>query len=238
MQEKEFKECAGSYGIQLNDTMISQFNTYADLLQEWSAHMNLTAIKDREGIYEKHFLDCMIPLSQANLGNRVADIGSGAGFPGVVWAIVNPEKEVVLIEPTGKRCKFLEEVKNRLQLSNVTIVNQRAEEYIEEGRETFDVVTARAVANLVVLSELCIPYIKVGGMFVALKGAGAKEEALSATYACGLLGCKEGFTKTYTLPNGDTRTNLFYKKTKATPVAYPRPYAKIVKKPLTGERNA
>jgi len=194
--------------------------------------MNLTAITEYEEIIEKHFYDCLLPLKNVGLSGKVCDVGSGAGFPGLVWKIVNPEVEFVLVEPTGKRCTFLNEVINQLGLEKITVINKRAEEYVLEEREVFDYVTARAVANLRVLSELCIPLIKVNGMFVALKGMHGDEEAEAAKHAMDVLGAELVNKENTNLDEGDNRVNLYYKKVKATPNEYPRNYGRIKKKPL------
>lgn len=219
-------------GIELTDKQQEQFLIYAQLLEEWNEKINLTAITAFEEVVEKHFYDCLIALHHINPGNKACDVGTGAGFPGLVLKIIYPDLEVVLIEPTLKRCHFLQEVVNQLHLEKVVICNERAEDYAQAHRETFDFVTARAVANLPMLSELCIPLLKIGGTFLAMKGNQGMQEAEEAAYAIAILGCeKDRFIEDHLL-NGDTRFNLIYQKKKTTPKQYPRPYARIKKKPL------
>ena len=230
MTKEEFVAYVTSSPFDLSQEQIEQFDEYCLLLQQWNEKMNLTAITETDEIYEKHFLDCLLSLSEEVKG-RVIDVGSGAGFPGVVWKIARPELEVVLLEPTGKRVTFLNEVIRKLNLKGITTVNKRAEDYVSEVRESFDVVTARAVANLPVLSELCLPLVKVGGCFLAMKGAAGKEEAEAARNAIRLLGGKTEAVEYLTL-NGAGRYNIRIRKEKATDLKYPRRYYRIKKKPL------
>ncbi len=230
MTKEEFVAYVTSSPFDLSQEQIEQFDEYCLLLQQWNEKMNLTAITETDEIYEKHFLDCLLSLSEEVKG-RVIDVGSGAGFPGVVWKIARPELEVVLLEPTGKRVTFLNEVIRKLNLKGITTVNKRAEDYVSEVRESFDVVTARAVANLPVLSELCLPLVKVGGCFLAMKGAAGKEEAEAARNAIRLLGGKTEAVEYLTL-NGAGRYNIRIRKEKATDLKYPRRYDRIKKKPL------
>ena len=188
MRQEEFVQALQTLHIALSDTQLLQLQEYAELLKTWNEKMNLTAITEYEEVLEKHFYDCIIPLKNAYVQGSVLDVGSGAGFPGLVWKIMKPELQVTLLEPTGKRCTFLKEVISHLHLENILVVNERAEEFVVDHRESFDVVTARAVANLNVLSELCVPLVKVGGYFYALKGAKGKEEELSASKAMTILG--------------------------------------------------
>lgn len=230
MTKEEFVAYVTSSPFDLSQEQIEQFDEYCLLLQQWNEKMNLTAITETDEIYEKHFLDCLLSLSEEVKG-CVIDVGSGAGFPGVVWKIARPELEVVLLEPTGKRVTFLNEVIRKLNLKGITTVNERAEDYVSEARESFDVVTARAVANLPVLSELCLPLVKVGGCFLAMKGAAGKEEAEVARNAIRLLGGKTEAVEYLTL-NGAGRYNIRIRKEKATDLKYPRRYDRIKKKPL------
>ncbi len=231
MEKREFIRALEEMNIHLSDTQINQLDQYADLLYEWNQKMNLTAIDQKEEVYEKHFLDSIVPLSLYEIQGSVADVGTGAGFPGLVWAIVRSDLRVTLIEPTGKRCNFLNAVTQALQLNNVKVVNKRSEECVEL-RESFDVVTARAVANLQILSELCVPLVKVGGCFLSMKGAQGDEEASNAEHALQVLGCAKAELKETHLPSGDTRIFVYAAKKKATDAQYPRAYARIKKKPL------
>lgn len=235
MTFQELKIEAEKRNIILTDEMLEQLKMYADLLVEWNEKFNLTAITEIEEIIEKHFYDSLLMNIYLKDKTSIADVGSGAGFPGMVLAIANKDKNFTLIEPTGKRCTFLEEVKKQLHLSNVTIVNKRAEDCVKIYREIFDVVTARAVANLPVLAELCIPLVKVGGCFVSMKGSQGKEEAVTARYAFQVLGSKEPIVKEDQLTNGDERVFVIGEKEKSTPNKYPRAFGQIKKKPLLKE---
>ncbi len=231
MRMEELINSSKELGVILSDTMVQQLKQYAVLLKEWNEKMNLTSITEPEEVYEKHFYDSILPLQESFTG-KIADVGTGAGFPGLVWKIVKPEYDVTLIEPTGKRCNFLKAVIEELGLQGITVVNERAEDYAAKHRETFDVVTARAVANLSVLSELCVPLLKKGGLFVAMKGMHGDEESEKAVHAMKELGASLEKQVSCALPSGDTRVNLYYRKTAATPSKYPRNYGQIKKKPL------
>ena len=231
MTLREFKKRLLAANIILDDDQFYKFERYTLLLQQWNEKINLTSITEKEEIYEKHFLDCLLAMPD-KLSGKVADVGSGAGFPGLVWKIAKPELEMVLIEPTGKRCTFLEEVIKKLHLENITVVNQRAEDYVKDHREEFNYVTARAVANLPVLLELCMPLVQVGGEMIAMKGSNAEEELQESSKAITLLGGRVASLGITELNEGITRYNLSIKKESITPIKYPRAYAQIKKKPL------
>ena len=218
--------------IVISPEMNTLFEAYLSLLQEWNQKINLTAITETGGIIEKHFYDCILPLTVKEIHGKVADVGSGAGFPGIVWKIVRPDLDVTLIEPTGKRCTFLNEVIDQLHLKNIRVVNERAEDHAKNHREEYDVVTARAVANLRILSELCVPLVKVNGLFIAMKGMHGEEEAADSQHAMKELGAVQESSQETSLENGDHRVNLFYRKANETPSRYPRNYGQIKKKPL------
>ena len=227
MKLEELREKAG-----LTDEQTEMFSRYTELLTEWNRKMNLTAITDPEEITEKHFYDCLLPCELIKPYGRVADVGSGAGFPGVVWKIAYPELDVTLIEPTGKRCTFLNALIRELHLEGITAVNERAEDYVRGHREEFDIVTARAVANLRILSELCVPLVKVNGLFLAMKGQAGMQENQEAENALKILGAEFEASRESCLSEGDRRINLWYRKIRKTPPAYPRHYSQIKKKPL------
>lgn len=228
----EFVNKSETIHVHITQEMKEQFIRYISLLQTWNQKMNLTAIDETEEIIEKHFYDCVLPLSDFDLKGTCADVGSGAGFPGIVWKIVKPDVDMTLIEPTGKRCHFLEAVITELGLKDIQVINERAEDFASKYRESFDVVTARAVANMSVLSELCIPLVKADGLFVAMKGMHGKEEAQQAAHALDVLGVQLLDMSEVSLYSGDHRVNLIYKKVKQTPMQYPRNYGTIKKKPL------
>lgn len=227
------QEC-GKKGITLSQSQLNQFEKYANLLVEWNDKMNLTAITDFSAIVEKHFFDSIQPLLEGEICGKVCDVGAGAGFPSIPLKIVNPSLKIFLLEPITKRCTFLNEVISQLELSDITVINKRSEDYVKDNRESFDVVIARAVANLSVLSELCIPLVKENGSFVAMKAEKGLQEAEESKKAITTLGCK--LEKVYEfMLNDSKRVNLIYRKIKKTPIGYPRQYAKIKKNPLWGE---
>lgn len=232
MNIKELTQASETIGITLTETMQEQLLKYAALLKEWNEKINLTAITEESEVLEKHFYDCLLGLRLVNPGNEVADVGTGAGFPGMVFKIARPDIHLTLIEPTEKKCVFLREVISQLNLKDVTVANERAEDYVQKHRESYDLVTARAVAALPVLAELCMPLVKMNGTFLAMKGSRGKEEARLAQDACGKMGCDGKDFHEDRLPNGDERYNLVYVKHRHTPPQYPRSYAKIKKKPL------
>lgn len=222
-------------GIEVDSTAIDRLNKYAEMLVEWNEKINLTAITDPEGIVIKHFLDCALLLCHADLpeGAKVIDIGTGAGFPGMVLKILRPDIKLTLLDGLNKRLVFLGEVLKELNLEADT-VHFRAEEAGKkaEFRENFDLVTARAVAELRVLYEYCLPLCKVGGVFVAMKGPSAEQEFAGAKKAKAILGGGEAVIKTETLTGEETRTFVITKKISQTPPKYPRISAKISKQPL------
>lgn len=221
-------------GISLSDIQAEQFSAYAELLIEWNQKINLTAITDPREIEEKHFLDSCLPFGDLDdmPGASVIDIGTGAGFPGIPLKILCPDTRLTLMDSLNKRISFLETVCAAIGVSAKTI-HGRAEELGRlDLRESFDLATARAVARLSVLSEYCLPFVKVGGMFVALKGRDCAEEIRLAYTAIKTMGGEIATVKEYNLPCGDSRTAVVIKKIKPTPPAYPRSKAKMDKKPL------
>ncbi len=208
-----------------------QLAQYAKFLYEKNQVMNLTAIDDAEGIYEKHFYDSLLMLSLLETFETFCDLGSGAGFPGMVVAIARPEAKVTLVEPIKKRCLFLKEVVELLGLENVKVVNERAED-LKMYREYFDVVSARAVSQLNILVELGLPLVKVSGYLVAMKAANALDEVQQAKHAIGQCGGRLQDPKPQYLLDGSIRYNLIIEKIKKTPEQYPRRYNQIKRKPL------
>lgn len=223
------------YGLSLGEEALAGLETYAAVLRDWNQRMNLTAITDDEGIAVKHFLDSLALLRYLELpqGARVADVGTGAGFPGVVLKIARPDLRLTLIDGHGKRITFLEALLGELGLSGECL-HLRAEEAGRkpELRERFDLVTARAVAGMNVLAEYCLPLVKRGGVFAAMKGPEPEEELSAAKKALRVLGGAEPERMSYRLPNGDGRTLIMVRKTAPTPESYPRCSAKIAKQPL------
>ena len=170
MNKETFIEELAKIGIKLTDKQLDSLEKYKNILLEYNKHTNLTAIKDDNMVYLKHFYDCLTILKYIKNG-KVLDIGTGAGFPGMVLAIVNQNINVTLLDSNNKKIKFLEYLKKEININNVELVHDRAENYIANNRESFDYVTSRAVARLRILCELAIPALKVGGKFISMKAA-------------------------------------------------------------------
>jgi 16S rRNA (guanine527-N7)-methyltransferase len=221
-----------SYQIQLTEIQLKQLDIYADLLIKWNKKFNLTAITDKNDIYVKHFLDCLLLGKLFNPTDNLIDVGSGAGFPGLVLKIYNPDLEVYLLEPNNKKVSFLNEVVSILKLEKVYIFNQRAEDFAKNNFEKFTFVTARAVATLNILSELCLPLVKVEGHFLSMKGPKGYEELKQAKQAIEILGAEIYQIKEFGLTFGNQRLIIDLKKVAHTPDKYPRNYGQIKKEPL------
>ncbi len=234
MNQELFIQTLKEKGIHLSQKQIEQFQKYFELLVEWNEKMNLTAIIDEEGVYLKHFYDSLTISFDYDLNEQsLCDIGAGAGFPSIPLKIVYPNLKVTIVDSLAKRITFLKELTHQLQLDNVTAISTRAEEYAIKHREEFDIVTARAVARLNILDELCLPLVKVGGDFITLKGLKAKEEYKEAKKGIQLLGGELYKEEEFTLTDeNDHRCNMYIKKVKNTPSKYPRQFSQIKKKPL------
>lgn len=225
-------KCA-ALGIALTGPMLDALDQYAEILVEYNQKVNLTAITDPEGIEDKHFADSLLLANLPETAGKLVDVGTGAGFPGVVAKIFKPELQLTLMEPTGKRVEFLKYVCAQLGLSGVEFAKERAEEAARKvWREQFDVATARGVAALPMLSEYCLPLVKVGGVFLAMKGPGAAEELAESGAALKKLGGKGSGVAEFHLPGGDVRNIIRIKKISQTPSVYPRNGGKIAKSPL------
>jgi len=207
---------------------------YAELLVEKNKVMNLTAITEPHDIATLHFLDSVAMLTLADLkGKKMADVGTGAGFPGMPLRIVEPSLRLTLLDSLNKRIDFLKEVCEDLGLNDVECIHGRAEEFAASYREDYDVVTSRAVANLQMLSELCLPLVKVGGYFLSMKAVDSEQEVNDAKNAIKTLGGQIEKVVDYAIPGTDVQHRLiFIKKIKETPKKYPRAFAKIKKNPL------
>lgn len=211
-----------------------KFDTYCSLLQEYNQRYNLTAITQTDEVFEKHFYDSLLGVSAFPQNANVLEVGSGGGFPSLPVKICRPDLTFTLLEATGKKCQFLSTVVRELDLQNVTVLNGRAEEYGKTApyREGYDAVCARAVARLNVLLEYCLPFVKVGGVFIAYKGD-AQEEIAEAKTALKILGGQVKQVLSYTLPSDNaTRQIVVIQKTHATPANYPRGNGQERKKPL------
>jgi 16S rRNA (guanine527-N7)-methyltransferase len=229
----------GSYtlGIDLLETQMDQFYRYKDLLLQWNEKMNLTAITDEKEIIIKHFLDSMSIGSKwdKDVSYSVIDIGTGAGFPGIPVKIAFPGIHITLVDALNKRIQFLEEVIKELNLTNVTCIHERAEDLGKDqrAREQYDMCISRAVAHLAVLSEYCLPFVKVDGVFIALKGPDITEEVQEAEKAITILGGKIVKQEKIIIPHSDiTHSLIFIQKVKSTPAKYPRKAGKPNKNPI------
>lgn len=230
-----FKEDLKKINIELTNEAFLNFEEYYKFLVEYNEHVNLTAITDYDGVYYKHFYDSLtlsLALDVTKPINLV-DVGAGAGFPSIPNAIVFNNLNVTIIDALNKRINFLNELIAKLKLNNAKALHTRAEEYAAFHREETDVVTARAVARLNILAELCIPLVKVGGLFVAMKSVESEQEFLEAKGAIKALGAEHLKTISVELPNQmGHREILVFKKVNKTPSKYPRQFSQIKNKPL------
>lgn len=228
---------AKEIGVALTPVHIEQFKNYCSLLIKWNERVNLTAIIDPREIAVKHFIDSLVVLSihQISNGARIIDVGTGAGFPGLPLKIVRPDLELVLLDSLHKRIQFLQAVVDQLALSQVVVVHGRAEEKGQDPkyREDFDIVLARAVAPLNILAELCLPFVRLGGFFLAMKGPEVQAEITQAQAALTMLGGRMDKTSSFLLPiSRDPRSSVLIKKISVTPAKYPRRPGMPEKKPL------
>ncbi len=232
---KLLKSDAENLGISLTEEQISLFEKLSELLVEQNKTMNLTAITDPDGIAVKHFADSVSVLSAYDFANgaKVLDVGTGAGFPSIPLLIARPDLDMTMIDSTAKKLKYVASTVDSLGLT-AEVLHTRAEEAGQNKayREKFDIVCSRAVAALNVLCEYCLPFVKVGGVFLAMKGAKAQEEIDGAKAAIKLLGGEIIDEKSFTLSDGGERTIVVIKKISHVPPKYPRVSAQIAKKPL------
>lgn len=231
------KESSEKEGLIFDENKYNQFIKYKNLLQEWNEKINLTAITEDEDIIKKHFIDCIKIFKFKELHNlkNIIDVGTGAGFPGLPIKIVKPEIKVTLLDSLNKRVNYLNEVIRELDLKDVETIHSRAEDGARQKhlREGFDAVVSRAVANMQVLSEFCLPYVKVGGYLIALKGPAIEEEMSGAKGAITTLGGKIEEIIPVEIEDTDLKHNLVViSKIKETPATYPRKAGTITKKPL------
>ena len=235
IERDRFLKMFADVGIELTEEQMYRLGMYSEMLVQWNEKINLTAITDPEGISVKHFFDSIYPFSLVEIpkGSTLIDVGTGAGFPSCPVKIWRDDIKLTLLDSLQKRITFLAQLSDSLSLG-ATCIHSRAEDLgnSSEFREKFDFATARAVANLTDLCEYCMPFVKVGGKFLALKGSDAQEEIKQARDAVKLLGGKISFVQEYTLPNGDGRTLVVIDKISATPDKYPRNSAQIKKKSL------
>ena len=233
----KYKETFINEGYELDDKAIEKFENFYNLLQEWNYKIDITKIVDEEEVYIKHFLDSLLITKSGVIekNQKIIDIGTGGGFPGVPLKIYNDSLSFTLLDSLKKRIKFLDIVKEDLNLENVENLHGRAEEIArkEEYREKYDVATSRAVANLQTLLEYCLPFVKVGGYFIAMKGPNFKEELKDSKGAIKILGGVLDKVIEYELPLSlGQRSLIVIKKIKATPHRFPRSGGKPRTKPL------
>ena len=231
------KQACEDVGLYFDEEKYNKFMEYKELLKEWNKKINLTAITDDEGIMKKHFIDCIKAFKASEFKNAksIIDVGTGAGFPGLVLAIMKEDVKITLLDSLNKRINFLNEVVKSLNLKNVITIHSRAEDGArkKELRESFDIATSRAVANMSVLSEFCIPYVKIGGHFIALKGPAIEDELKDCKNAIATLGGELKEVIKVEIEDTDLNHNLvIVQKVKETIKVYPRKAGNITKKPL------
>jgi 16S rRNA (guanine527-N7)-methyltransferase len=229
-----FEQTAAAWGLALSAAQLEQFRLYAAELASWNARVNLTAVDDAQGILTRHFLDSLACARVWGEPQSLVDIGSGAGFPGLPLKILRPELELTLVESIGKKTAFLQHLVGLLGLEGVTIRTERAEALGQEAgqRERYDVAAARAVAPLAVLAEYCLPLVRLGGHFLAPKGALVEQELRTAQRALELLGGEVREVAPVQVAEGPPRTIVVIAKVAPTPVAYPRRVGLPEKRPL------
>ena len=234
MNIEEFINETKKLGIDITGEQLEKLEIYCNFLLEYNSHTNLTAIKNREEVYLKHFYDSLTLVKSIDLTSieNLLDIGTGAGFPGMVLKIFFPNLQIYLVDSNNKKTKFLNELKNKLNVDKVEVINNRIENITSRFINSIDVVTARAVTNLPVLVELALPLVKVNKYFIAMKG-NAQEELENSEYAITYLGGKIEDVKEFDLPHdAGKRMLITIQKTQKSELNKLRPYEKIVKKPL------
>lgn len=233
----QFRKDIEALGIDLTEKQIQQFISYYEKLVEWNEMMNLTAITEYDEVMKKHFIDSMtlIKAFDVNQSASVIDVGTGAGFPGLVLKIAFPNLKITLLDSLNKRIQFLNEVIGNLGLDGVETIHGRAEDFAKPGklREKYDLCVSRAVANLSTLSEYCLPFVKEKGLFISYKSEKVQDEMVKADKAISILGGKIEKQVEFTLPDSDIYRNLFIiRKVKKTPAKYPRKAGLPSKEPL------
>lgn len=234
---EQFQKDLTAFDISLTDKQIEQFLTYYEMLTEWNQTMNLTAITEFDDVMKKHFIDSLSLVKAVDLSDNLLlmDVGTGAGFPGLALKIAFPNLEVTLLDSLNKRIRFLKEVTDRLKLNGVETIHGRAEDFAvqEKYREKYDLCVSRAVANLSVLAEYCLPFVKKDGLFVPYKSEKTAEELIAAENAVSILGGQTEGQVTFYLPDSDVFRNLVkIRKVKGTPKKYPRKSGLPAKAPL------
>ncbi|MGM9834662.1 MAG: 16S rRNA (guanine(527)-N(7))-methyltransferase RsmG [Bacilli bacterium] len=234
MNKNEFINALKKININITIEQLNQLEIYCDYLITKNKEYNLTAIKEPESVYLKHFYDCITILDTMSLdqSTKILDIGTGAGFPGMIIKIIYPEIKLTLLDANNKKITFLKELASKLNLKDINFIHARSEDYYHQVKDSFDYVVSRAVASLPILVELCLPFVKIGGCFIAMK-AQATEELEESAYAIKILGGEVENIKKFNLPiENSERTIIKIRKNTKTPEKYPRSYSKIVKYPL------
>ena len=239
MDIQEFSNLMIAYGKEIDivftEEQLQKFYQYMNILIEWNEKMNLTAIVEPKEIVLKHFIDSLTIIKYIDQNKTVIDIGTGAGFPGIPIKIVRNDLKITLLDSLNKRVNFLNEVIKELKLENINAVHARIEEYAKnkQYRETYDIATSRAVANLTTLSEYMLPMVKVNGTAICMKGSDINQEVLKSKNSINILGGELSKIEEFILPKSDYRRNLIMiKKTKQTPIKYPRKPGIPSKEPL------
>lgn len=232
MNKEQFTNELKKINISISNEQLNSLEIFCDLLLEYNSHTNLTAIKTVEGVYLKHFYDSLTILNCLDENSSILDIGTGAGFPGLVLAIIRPDLNLTLLDSNNKKIKFLNYIIDNLNLKNVSTVHARAEEFARLNIERFDYVTSRAVASIRILLELGIPTLKVNGKFILMKSS-IDTELDEARDTVKILNSSIINTDSFLLPiENSKRNNITIIKNKSTDKIYPRDYDKILKKPL------
>ena len=229
--EKEFNELISKYNIKSNN-ITKQLYTYMECILESNNNINLTSITNPNEFIVKHFIDSLI-ISEYIDGNKILDIGTGAGFPGIPLAINNPDKNFVLLDSVNKKLNVIRGTLPKISINNVDVIHSRAEDLARDNeyREQFDCVVSRAVANLTTLVEYMLPFVKVGGMIICLKGPNYEQELMDASKAIDILGGKVEKTLSFNIEDNE-RNIIFIKKYKITPEKFPRGQGKPLKEPI------
>jgi 16S rRNA (guanine527-N7)-methyltransferase len=234
----DFKEKAEKIDVRLDENQLKHFAQFMDFMIEWNDRVRLTSITEETEVIDKHFIDSLTALKTKVIKDqdKVLDLGTGGGFPGIPLKIINPTIELVMLDSRLKKIEYLQEVVNAFNLENTIAIHGRAEDYgqLPEFRETFDIVVSRAVANLTVLSEYCLPFVKKGGYFIAMKGTKSDEEINEAKKAIKVLGGAIEEVIEFNLPETDyDRSIILIKKENHTPKKYPRIPGKPKKSPIS-----
>ena len=232
---EKIKEYMNKINIEISDKQIEKFFDYMNLLLEWNEKINLTAITEPEDIILKHFVDCATILKYIKDEDKIIDIGTGAGFPGIPLKILNEKLDITLMDSLNKRINFLNEIINKLDLKNIVAIHARAEELArnKEYREKFDIAISRAVANLSTLSEYMLPFVRKDGMVISMKGSNIEEEVKNAKKAIKILGGEIEKIDNFNLANTNNIRNIItIKKVVKTPKEFPRKAGKPSKEPI------